>query len=213
MRDASDASATCSPPRLCTTQSATLSARRAGRELWRESHASLASVHMGDANSPVRRENAAAPNTSASSAASSSPRLSCHAIDGATGEPSSPSRTTVSAMLVTPRPTTCPGGAASRASPIARAAAPRRSAGSVSAPSGTALQGVGALPQEISWPSRPTTAALVLVVPMSRPTSSSVRPSGLGARSWPRLARTAGPPGSARRSCGALPPRHRAAHR
>jgi hypothetical protein len=52
-------------------------------------------------------------------------------------------------------------------------AASKRSAGLASAPVGTGLHRVGALPQEISLPSGPITAALVIVVPTSIPTSNS----------------------------------------
>ena len=130
-------------------------------------------MHIEDTGRPVRSVKASRPSSPASSSASSAPRVSCQAIEAVAGLPSGPSRTTVSAMLVTPTPTTRPSGAASSAATTARMAASKRSLGSASAPVGTGRQGVGALPQEISLPSGPTTAALVMVVPTSIPTSNS----------------------------------------
>ena len=176
MRDASEASATCSPPRAWTTQSATLRARVAALPWWRERHASLTSVQVGEGARPVCPENVGAPKARTRSAASSAPRVSCQAMAGATGCPSRPRSATVSAMLVTARPTTGPAGASSRAVLTARATASRIANGASSAPVGTGRHGVATLPHETSRPSADTTAAFVIVVPTSTPTRSSSGP-------------------------------------
>ena len=176
MREASEASDTCSPPRAWTTQSATLSALTGGLPPCRERHASLTRVHKGEGGRPVRAENSGPPKVFTSSSASAWPRVSCQTMEEETGRPSFPSRATVSAMLVTPTPTTRPGVAASSAELTACATASRNSNGSVSAPVGVGCQGVGTLPHETSVPSGLTTAALVMVVPTSMPTSSSAGP-------------------------------------
>src|SRR5579875_3452043 len=92
-------------------------------------------------------------------------------MHGPTGLPRPSNQTEVSAMLVTPAPTTGAGGAASKAPAAAFRAPSSRSAAVVSAPVGPERQAVGTLAQASSWPSAPTTAALVLVVPTSMPKS------------------------------------------
>ena len=176
VREASDSSATCSPPRPLTTHSATPSQRTAAATSgwWARSQAYLAIDHSGRTGSPVRAGNRSAPRSAASRAASASPRASCQAIAGASGRPWRSSSTPVSAMLVTPTPATGPPGACSRAAAVAASAASSSRSGASSAPVGTTVQGVRVAPWATSVPSAArTTAALHRVVPTSMPTSSS----------------------------------------
>jgi len=185
VRDASEASATARPPG-CARPNRRRSAPPGRCPLWRECHASLARVHMGDATSRCAAKRCR-PKTSASSMFVP-PRLSCQAIAGQLGKPSSPSRTTGLRMLVTPRPTTSPGRAASGV-PSAPGRGPRMSAGHVRRPTLPSAR-CGKYPHEISG-HRGRPPPLGHGGTMSRPTAVRSAPSAAELRSPvpPRLSR------------------------
>ena len=115
------------------------------------------------------------PSSSARRFASAAPRVSCHAIAGTTGRPAGiEERAGLRHARDADR-----GDAARLRRPAARratrrSAAATRSSGSSSAPVSTLRQGVGARPFATSRPSVSKTAALIAVVPASRPRTSAL---------------------------------------
>ena len=104
-------------------------------------------------------------------------------MPGVTTVPPESSSAPVSAMPVTPTPTTRPEGARAMAPEPAATASSNSCSGSISAPPSTVRQETGARSWDSSRPSAETTAALHQVVPTSIPSSSPVmahRPPGDG---------------------------------